>query len=300
MHRQIRETQVEFGQQGDRVRATLVSPEVEGRRPAVVMGHGWGMVADGTLLDFARALVRTGLVVLAFDYRRLGRSEGHPRQDLDPYAQIEDFRDALTYLSGRPEVDPDRLGVWGTSYGGGHVLVLSATDYRVRCAVAQVPSISGSRAAAQRLDADKIAQQRQLFHAARAEALAGAGLTMVSTVTGGEHEFVTYPDEESRAYMAGQGAICPTWRNETTLRSVEKARWYEPGCYADQIRPPLLMVVAAGDRVTPTNLQREAYARIPEPKGWVEVPGGHYVVYDTFFQEAATAAADWFHRWLAQ
>jgi dienelactone hydrolase len=77
------------------------------------------------------------------DHRNFGTSGGDLRGDIDPWQQIADWRRAISYLEGRPEVDPTRIGLWGTSYAGGYALVLGATDRRLRCVVAQVPTISG-------------------------------------------------------------------------------------------------------------------------------------------------------------
>jgi cephalosporin-C deacetylase-like acetyl esterase len=75
---------------------------------------------------------------LLFDYRHFGASGGEPRQRVSPHDQIEDYRIALTCLSLLPEVDADRLGVWGTSFSGGHVLHVGAYDPRVKVVVSQV------------------------------------------------------------------------------------------------------------------------------------------------------------------
>ena len=58
-------------------------------------------------------------------------------------AQIQGYRDAVTFLCTRPEVDPDRFGIFGTSFSGGHVLVVGVLDRRVKAVHFQVPVISG-------------------------------------------------------------------------------------------------------------------------------------------------------------
>jgi dienelactone hydrolase len=59
---------------------------------------------------------------VAYDHRSFGDSEGEPRQELDPWLQVRDYRHAITYAETLKDVDPDRVGIWGTSYAGGHVL----------------------------------------------------------------------------------------------------------------------------------------------------------------------------------
>jgi fermentation-respiration switch protein FrsA (DUF1100 family) len=113
------------------------------QRPAVVMAHGFSAVKEMYLYNFAEKFVEAGLVVLVFDYRYFGDSEGEPRGRLFPAEQHEDYRNAISWVSRRPEVDPDRIGVWGSSYSGGHVLHLAAFDRRIKAVVSQVPLVDG-------------------------------------------------------------------------------------------------------------------------------------------------------------
>ena len=84
-----------------------------------------------------------GFAALIFDYRGFGGSGGEPRQHLDPWAQIEDYRNAISYVETRPEVDADRIAVWGISYSGGHALIVGAVDRRVRAVLSIVPVVEG-------------------------------------------------------------------------------------------------------------------------------------------------------------
>src|SRR5205085_7636317 len=94
---------------------------------------------------YADRFAEHGLAPLVYDNRNFGASDGEPRQEIDPWQQMRDYRDAITWASGLPEVDAERIGIWGSSYSGGHVLVVGAIDRRVKCVVAQVPLISGYR-----------------------------------------------------------------------------------------------------------------------------------------------------------
>src|SRR5208283_3146740 len=92
---------------------------------------------------FAEAFAAAGLSAVVFDNRNFGASDGEPRQEIDPWKQVRDYRDAITYAQELPETDPDRIGIWGSSYSGGHVIVVGAIDRRVKCVVSQVPLASG-------------------------------------------------------------------------------------------------------------------------------------------------------------
>src|SRR5271156_823598 len=136
------------------LRAWLFLPGTEGRHPAITMAHGFGGTREHGLKRFARAYAAAGFVVLVHDHRNFGTSGGDLRGDIDPWRQIADWRRAISYLERRPEVDPTRIGLWGTSYAGGHALVLGATDRRLRCIVAQVPTISGYEQGLRRVSPD--------------------------------------------------------------------------------------------------------------------------------------------------
>ena len=98
--------------------------------PAISMAHGYAGVKEHGLERFAHAFAEAGFVV--HDHRNFGASDGAVRHDIDPWRQIADWRRAISLLEYLQEVDASRIGVWGTSYAGGHVLVLAATDRRVR------------------------------------------------------------------------------------------------------------------------------------------------------------------------
>src|ERR1700748_572105 len=101
-----------------------------GTAPAVVVAHGVSAVQEMDMDKFAEVFAEAGLNVLVFDNRCFGASDGEPRQEIDPWTQVRDYRHAITYLHTLPEVDPARIGIWGSSYSGGHVLVVAAIDRR--------------------------------------------------------------------------------------------------------------------------------------------------------------------------
>src|ERR1700752_4070236 len=105
------------------------------RRAGIVLCHGYTGVKDLYLPDNARVLNQAGYVVMTFDYKGWGESEGGPSR-LAPYSRVADVQAALTFLAAQPEVDAGRLGIYGTSYGGATVVWTAAVDPRVQCVVA--------------------------------------------------------------------------------------------------------------------------------------------------------------------
>lgn len=291
---------IEFLVDGDYVRGTFYLPLVaKAPVPVVILGHGWAMNAGGDLEDYAAAMVDAGMAALTFDFRCLGRSDGQPRQEIDPWRQIEDFRAAITYAGTRTEVDKTKIGIWGSSYSGGHALVVAAIDKRVKCVVSQVPTIDGFAAAQRRVRYDKAELLRAAFDDDRAQRFAGAAPRTVPIINANPDAAVAYPGHESFRYMSAQAERCPAWVNAITLRSLEMARAYIPGSFIKRIAPtPLLMIVATEDGLTPADQQQEAFLQAHEPKALMLVPGGHYGVYQEHFDATSRAASDWFARHL--
>jgi fermentation-respiration switch protein FrsA (DUF1100 family) len=196
-------------------------------------------------------------------------------------------------------VDPARIGIWGSSFSGGHALVLAATDRRVKCVVSQVPTISGFEQVRRRVAPDAMPawiatvtedlREQHRGHASRVQAVVSADASVPAA----------YRSPEAIAFYS-QPLAGAAWENRVTLRSSFAASMYEPGVWVSRISPtPLLMVIANDDRVTMTDLELEAYERALEPKRLVLVPGHHFDPYDAAFDLASGAAVDWFTLHLA-
>jgi len=288
---------VEFDAEGVTLRGWLYQPDgADGDVPIVVMAHGYSAVKEMYLDHFAERFAAAGLAALVYDNRNFGASDGQPRQEIDPVAQVRDYRHAITFARQLPGVDPQRVGIWGSSYSGAHVLVVGAIDRRVRAVVSQVPMISGWRNVLRLVRADMIAGFRAMFDADREGRAAGKEPQMVAVVTDDPLGAAALPTPDSFEWFTETGAVrAPSWRNEVTLRSVEMLTEYEPGIYVDRVSPtPLLMVVGAGDHLTVADEALAAYNRALEPKRLVLLPGGHFDAYVADFDIAAGAATDWF------
>ncbi len=140
-------TPISFYSEGHKLSGDLFVPEgiTPGEtRAGIVLCHGYTGVKDLYLPDNARVLNEAGYVVLTFDYKGWGTSEG-ARSRLAPYSRVADVQAALTYLGLQPQVDEDRLGIYGTSYGGATVVWTGAIDTRVKCIVSCVGVGHGGR-----------------------------------------------------------------------------------------------------------------------------------------------------------
>ena len=285
---------------GVELSAWLYRPEGgAGPHAAISMAHGFAGTRWHGLAPYAETFAAAGFVVLLHDHRGFGLSGGEPRHDIDPWRQIDDWRRALTYLEAHPDVDASRIGIWGTSYAGGHVLQLGATDDRIACVVAQVPTISGYQQGLRRIVPEGVAGLEKAFSDDERSRAKGEPPRMQAIVSADRDKPAAYRAQDAIDFYLqdlGEGA---RWDNNVTMRSSRWARMYEPGSWAPRIGPkPLLMVVATNDTITLTDTALEAYERAHEPKKLVLIPGGHFDAYLDGFEASSSAALAWFQQHL--
>jgi cephalosporin-C deacetylase-like acetyl esterase len=295
----VTRTDVEFDAEGGvKLRGWLFVPPGTGRRPAITMAHGYAGVKEHGIERFAQAFAEAGFVVLLHDHRGFGASDGLPRHDVDPWRQIADWRRAISFLESLDVVDPDRIGLWGTSYAGGHALVLGATERRLKAVVAQVPTISGYEQGLRRIPPENLPAIEAMFSDDERAQLRGEPPKRQAIVSADPAVPASY-----RAKDAIDFYLQPTppgaWENHVTVRSTRLARMYEPGQWVARVSPtPLLMVVALRDTITLTDLELAAYERALQPKKLVTIEGGHFDPYLSQFKVSAGAAVEWFKQHL--
>jgi fermentation-respiration switch protein FrsA (DUF1100 family) len=264
--------------------------------PAVVMAHGLSCVKEMSLAGFAERFAAAGLGALVFDYRYLGESGGEPRGQVFPHEQQEDYRNAISWLARRPEVDPERIGAWGTSFSGGHVLQLAAFDRRIKAAVVQVPALSVWRQILHSSGRDALQGLLGLVTADRvARFESGAVNTLAVAPPPGELGVLGSPD--AYEWFRKQAATAPTWVNRLTVESLERMIEYDPAGAVELISPtPLLAILAERDALLPLDFARAVFERAGEPKEIQLLACEHFDVYgdEPWFTRAAGAAADWF------
>jgi fermentation-respiration switch protein FrsA (DUF1100 family) len=288
---------IEFDAEGVTLRGWFYNADgASGPAPTIVMAHGFSAVKEMYLDKYAETFAAAGFNALVFDNRNFGASEGEPRQEIDPWAQVRDYRHAITYATTLPEVDNDRIGIWGSSYSGGHVLVVAAIDRRVKAVSAQVPLVSGHDNFRALVRADFIDGFRGMFDADRLARYEGKEPVMVPVVDKDPLAPSALPTPDSYTWFTETHELrAPSWRNEVTLRSVELFTEYEPIAYVQYISPtPLLLMPAQNDVLTPTDLAIAAYEKAREPKKLQILPGGHFDAYVDGFDVSGPTARDWF------
>ncbi|MGX9671072.1 alpha/beta hydrolase [Mycobacterium sp. HM-7] len=138
---------LDFVSGGDRCAAWLTLPSAPGPHPAVVLVHGLGATRDMMLPQYEQHFAAAGIATLSFDYRFTGESGGQPRQHISIPEQCRDVAAAIDFLQRHPEVDADRIGLWGTSLGGMNVVRVAGSRNDIAAAVVQCAITHGPAAA---------------------------------------------------------------------------------------------------------------------------------------------------------
>lgn len=269
-----------------------------GKLPAVVVGHGINALSIG-IEKFAARFAERGLVAMAIDYQSYGFSGSGSddirllepdtttdanavtekearillkRTNLNNVHEVADFRAAVSFLQGEPGVDPDKIGIWGSSNGGAVVMAVAAIDARVKAVVAQVTSPRP---------------------APRAPVAMGANFLKDAILRVRE----------------GQGAEVDggfSFRSKVDQWSTQRNRDVRPGQTLDQIRPTtaVLLVPAEKDELTQGPggaIEAATYlAGRGVPAQAIVLPGlTHFQAYSyAGFEVGSNLAADWFLKYL--
>lgn len=295
------EQRVEFVSEGETVVGTLYRPDgAEGPLPTVVAGGGWCYVKEIVLPHIARVINTAGVQFLGIDYRGFGESGGERRQHVDPWMQINDYRNALTFLERRDDVDADALGVFGISYSGGHVLILAATDPRVKAVVSVVPVVDGymnmKRAHGElpfRLFEQGLLEDRRTRYDG------DGGTWAMTTLTPHEERSVWPFPHTNKVFNELKATEAPRHEHWNTIESAELLLNYNVDPFVPRILDtPVMMVVAEGDNLTLWDLEIDVFNRIPSPYKQLQIlPSvSHMSIYSDRADTNVTGshAANWF------
>ena len=298
---------VEFQSKGETCRGWLFTPDGgSAPYPTVIMAGGWCYVREIVMPHYAEYIVKAGFAVMIFDYRRLGASDGEPRQHLDPWDQIEDYKNAVSFAESLPDVDSDRIGLWGISYSGGHVLILAATDPRVKCVVSNIPVVDGypnmRRVQGERrfIDLMNLIMEDR---ARRYKNEADRGYIPMSSPD--YNTLSTWPfGDVTEIFGTIKQNEAPLHDHRSTIESVELLLNYTVFPYARRIlNTPTLMIVAENDEKTLWDLEIDAFNVIPAAQKKLKVlpKVSHMSLYarKSDLQVAGEAASEWFTEHLA-
>ncbi len=284
---------VEFLVEGEVISGWLYLPDsVTAAVPCVVMNNGFCGTKDMILPPYAKRFTEAGSAVLSFDYRHFGESEGHPRQLYAIELQLADSRAAIAYARSRPEIDPEKIVVWGTSSAGISGILLAGTDQEIAGVIGQTPSFD------HQIDGKKILKRdgmgwflKLIVHGQRDKGRSRIGLS--------EHTFPAAGKPGTTAMLIGPGVYEGYEQmalNSTTFKNTVCARLmfdsHGPGILesAERVQCPVQIHLCEFDNINTPSIPQRIEEVLGDNLEIIRHAGGHFdIYYDAHFERAIAA-----------
>jgi fermentation-respiration switch protein FrsA (DUF1100 family) len=260
--------------------------------PAVILCHGFSGIREILLPPYAAFFAQNGFAALVFDYRGFGDSQGE-RGRLVPAEQVVDIRNAITFMETLPQVDPNRIGLWGTSFGGANAIYTAAIDRRVKCISVQITFASGERMVAGGMNDEAREKLMSTLQKAWQRAVAKNKPLMLNM-----DQILTDPD--SKEFYQKTVEIHPKLKNRLPLLTIKESMECKPENYIADLCIPVMIIGATGDIVCPVEESKILYEKASQPKELFIIEGArHYDVYEgRNFALSAGKALEWYIKYL--
>jgi alpha/beta superfamily hydrolase len=294
----MRREQVNFYSEGNKLSGDLYLPEGEGGKPwpGIVQGPGFLGLKDAKHYNLMfEKLCAAGYACFCFDYRGWGDSEGDDRGWVMPQWQVEDIRNAISYMQTRPEIDANRIATYGSGgTGGGNAVYVAAIDPRVKCCVCYL-GISNGRdwLHCMRREYEWVDYLKRLEEDRKKRVLTGQG----EIVSAREEIMVATPERKATTIKKEVEAKIP---DAMPLQCAEAILEYSPEDVVDKISPRgALFIAVENDAVTPEEQSFRLYEKAGEPKKLILYKQTtHYGIYNDYFDDVAANVIDWYNRHL--
>jgi pimeloyl-ACP methyl ester carboxylesterase len=284
-------TRSDFVSSGVRCSGDLYIPQGVERPPAVILAHGLGADRAFGLSNYAEYFVKTGIASYVFDYRGFGDSDGEVRHLVSPKRHLEDWRAAIAHVRSLPRINSTRIGLWGSSFSGGHVIATAACIRDITAIAAQVPFVDP-------FSTLKMLGLRFLLratpHALRdlARMITFRKPYYIKTV-GDETEFAVLATHETRQYLD----LIPEgyeWANECAARILLTFTLYRPLSVSAKVACPALVIYGTRDSLISPDSVKDAAHRMHRSEV-IEYDAGHFEVYfGKLFSEIVAKQASFF------
>jgi len=287
---------VTFYSEGTKLVGDIYLPDEPSNSPSpgVVLCGGYTGIKEVYAPDFAKRLAAAGYASIAFDYKGWGGSDG-PANRLNPYGRVWDSFAALTVLASWDDVDANRIGVIGWSYGGATAIWLSATDPRVKCVSAIVTIGNGRRW----MEGVRTKKEKVLLSELTAKDRLNRTLTGKSEY-GSPLGILHMSAREKKLWSAARvdSAVEPV---PIPTEFIDETMAFHPEWVVDKISPrPLLLIASKQDGVTPPEESQILYDLAGDPKKLVMISDcGHFEIYSgAAFDQVCSETTDWFNEYL--
>ncbi|MCL9782066.1 alpha/beta hydrolase [Vibrio sp. S4M6] len=283
-------SKINFTSNGLNVVGNLYLPSGESQTsyPVIIMCHGFCGVKELLLPNFAERFSKEGYAVLTFDYRGFGESEGESGR-LVPTLQIEDIHAAVDFVGTLPQVDPTRIALWGTSFGGANAIIAASENSNVQCVVSQLTFSDGEEVITGKMSEEEKEKFLASLQRMR-EKKDKTGKEMMVPVS------KVLSDEQSIAFFDKYKEEFPALNIKIPFLTIWETLNHKPIQSVSDLKVPLLIVAASEDGVNPLCESQRLYQKASEPKElYIEHGATHYEVYTgEHFESVVAHQLDWF------
>lgn len=272
---------IEFLSQGALLRGRLYVPKNSlKKKPVVVMAHGFTTTINGMTADkYAEEFYKAGYAVLLYDHRNFGISDGEPRQEINFWIQARGYIDAIDFVSTQPEINKDKIAIWGASLSAREAFLVGSVDERVKVIINQIPAYGD--------DFPTEDKNNQLYKFSRKTVLAEKIKDLPHTVTKSmpvvSSDQLGTPSalQELTAYrwfIEYGGRYGTNWKNRVSFSVTEAPKQFHIGQCAQHLKAPIIIVAAIEDEMkgASSKVTREVFKMITQKKELIEVEGGHF------------------------
>jgi len=276
---------IHFQSEGLKVVGTLFRPqnskEEEVSLPAILVAGAMSGVKEQVAGQYAERIAKDGYVTLVLDHRHFGESEGEPRQHEDPAKKLEDFKNAISFISSLKGIDRERIGACGISMGGGYMLQLAAFDRRIKSVSIVASGLNLADTLLEILGKEGFVNFLKEFNNARQRRYDTGEVQYIPAVATDNKPAAMIGDEPFEYYGTSR-AWSPGWVNRYTTESIENLMSYNAIPYARHVSPiPLLIIHGKNDKYCLPKFAQEVYDLADEPKEilWLDT-SNHIDLYD--------------------
>jgi fermentation-respiration switch protein FrsA (DUF1100 family) len=298
---------VHFQSEGLKVVGTLFRPqnskEEEVSLPAILVAGAMSGVKEQVAGQYAERIAKDGYVTLVLDHRHFGESEGEPRQHEDPAKKLEDFKNAISFISSLKGIDRERIGACGISMGGSYMLQLAAFDRRIKSVSIVASGLNLADTLLEILGKEGFVNFLKEFNNARQRHYDTGEVQYIPAVATDNKPAAMIGDEPFEYYGTSR-AWSPGWVNRYTTESIENLMSYNAIPYAHHVSPtPLLIIHGKNDKYCLPKFAQEVYDLADEPKEilWLDT-SNHIDLYDNekYVGPAISKIVEWFNKYLRQ
>lgn len=298
---------IEFKSQDVTLRGRLYLPKNTclKKNPVVIMAHGFTSTINGMTADkYAERFKEENIAVLLYDHRNLGISDGEPRQEINFWIQSRGYVDAIDFVCKQPEIDTNKIAVWGTSMSAREAFLVGSVDKRVAAIIALVPAFGD--------DYPSKDDGGSLYTIAKETLLNNHILELPHTKTEPmaivSHDQINSPSvlkelTAFRWFMEYGGRFGSNWKNVVSFSNTEIPENLHLGQCAPYLKVPILMIVAKNDEMEGASpvVTAKVFSLINQQKEWVDISGGHFGLLDypsQLFEKSSKAQINFLERQL--